>query len=94
MMKGILFCIIIVSMSVQPALCYKANTHKALNLAVVTTKFTSSYLQSMLGYANVKQPVNGSEIIKWFENADEQEDSIPRFINHFHEPISNSGYNG
>ncbi|GFE59364.1 hypothetical protein [Geobacter sp. AOG1] len=94
MMKGILFCIIIVSMSVQPALCYKANTHKALNSAVVTTKFSSSYLQSMLGYANVKQPVNGSEIIKWFENAGEQEDSIPRFINHFHEPISNSGYNG
>lgn len=96
MMKGnnILFCIITVSMSVQPALCYQANTHKALNSAVVTTELKASYLQNMLGYTNVKQPVNGSEIIKWFENAGEQEDIIPRFINHFHEPISNSGYNG
>lgn len=96
MIKGsnIMFCIIFVLMSAKPTWCYQSNTHRAMNLAVVTTGFTSSYLQKVLGYASIKQQVNGSEIIKWFENAGEQEDSIPRFINHFYEPISNRGYNG
>jgi hypothetical protein len=70
----------------------------AINSTVVTKGFLSPYLQKYLvdnlGYADLSKPVNGTPIIKWFENAGAQEDAIPRFLNHFHEPISNKGFKG
>lgn len=94
----VIFVVLLPLMFVDSALCYKSNTHMAINSIVVSNGFQTLYLQKYLmdnlGYADISKPVNGTPIIKWFENAGKQEDAIPRFLNHFHDPLSNKGFKG
>lgn len=77
---------------------YNAETHASINKAIVKNQIALPNMMSLLdnlGYPDTNLQVNGKEIFKWFENAGRQEDSpFLRSANHFHEPISNSGFSG
>jgi len=99
MKKLIIYIVLLILISLPDyAFSYKEATHRALNYSVANNQNNlpnmADCLKNKLGYSSVKDEVNGMQIIKWFENAGAQEDAIPRFTNHFHEPISNKGFAG
>ena len=101
-----LFVKMIIFMSlflVTKTLALETPTHRAINEHIAEKNLTFSnfslhqYLIKQLGLQNgVETPINNKWIIKWLGDGGEKEDSYLglRFLNHFLDPISNTGLAG
>ena len=77
---------------------YNKLTHRTINESIVSNQSllpNTRECLKRLEYTNIENKINGFSILDWFIIAGEQEDSpFLRSANHFHEPISNSGFSG
>ncbi|MEA5114458.1 MAG: hypothetical protein VB050_10560 [Geobacteraceae bacterium] len=94
-----LLLLIIANLLPSNSHAYAKRAHESINVAVIQQKLTKTplkeYFKLKLGYSDVGDVVNGTKIIRWFENAGAQEDMPPwRTPNHFLDPLTNQGFSG
>lgn len=81
-----------------PSWALKEDTHKAINEYIAQNTFNSfsldDYLKNQLGMQKGKNTfINNKEIFKWLSDGGEYEDTSPRWLNHFHNPLTDTGLN-
>ncbi|MBI3606064.1 MAG: hypothetical protein HY202_08590 [Nitrospirae bacterium] len=103
LIKLTLFVLLLVYVS--PAHAWLKETHQYMNEKIAKNPMNGfwldNYLRTNLGFfQGIAQPFNGSDVVIWISNGGEFED-VPawynpyfRSVNHFHNPLTKSGYSG
>ena len=102
MHKGIfIFILFVIYISATPSAALEGVTHRAINeyIADKSTMISNfsfnQYLQNQLGFQNGSEEyVNGKKVFKWIGEGGVYEDDFFRYLNHFHNPITDQGLAG
>lgn len=77
-----------------PVLAWEIVTHKELTEQAINIKIDilNSYLKNNLGLENgLDEVVNEKTVRQWMIEGSDFEDTLPRFLNHFHDALNNRG---
>lgn len=92
----LLFTVILLMVVHSSALCYEIETHRAITSKAINVGKLSAYLQDNFGIqvSTQFQDVNSNEqrsAFSWIVEGSGWEDNDPRYVNHYHNPLTNKG---
>src|SRR5919106_5517098 len=81
--------VIVLILLVPPlSLAYEVETHDTISQAALRASSAGSRLQGDQGIdAGITHEVDGRMLVNWIGIGSRREDDIPRFLNHFHNPL-------
>src|SRR3970282_166068 len=69
------------------SLAYELETHDAMSQAALRASTADSILQNDLEAGGIGREVDGRTLLDWIGIGSRREDDLPRFLNHFHNPV-------